>query len=42
MELRESELSLDKWVKIWQVYFFLETEKKKIPRSKIEGAVVQS
>lgn len=29
MELRESELSLDKWVKIWQVYFFLETEKKK-------------
>lgn len=28
MELRESELSLDKWVKIWQVYFFLETEKK--------------
>ena len=28
MELRESELSVDKWVKIWQVCFFLETEKK--------------
>lgn len=29
MELTESESSVDKWVKIWQVYFFLETEKKK-------------
>lgn len=28
MELTESESSVDKWVKIWQVYFFLETEKK--------------
>ena len=41
MELRESELSVDKWVKIWQVYFFLEIEKK-FPRSEIERAVVQS
>ena len=28
MELRESESSVDKCVKIWQVCFFLETEKK--------------